>query len=89
MVCFSATFIITFNTLLLRFFAFLSTLRRTRWLGPRIERWVEDGVLQLQRRTFEAEGRGMWRGLESDIPTTKEATVLSYNSPWDDRLESG
>jgi hypothetical protein len=53
---------------LLRFLIYLSRFRRQ--LGPRIERWIQDGVWQLQRRAYEGEGQRDWIGLEGEIPLT-------------------
>jgi hypothetical protein len=56
---------------LLKFLIFLSTLRRTKTLGPRINRWIQDGVFQLQRRAYESQGCAYWEDLDEDIPTTR------------------
>lgn len=48
----------------------MSKFRRA--LAPRIDRWIQDGVLQLQRRAYEAQGQGTWINLEQDIPLTVE-----------------
>ncbi|KAJ4302760.1 hypothetical protein N0V90_001651 [Kalmusia sp. IMI 367209] len=63
-----------FNILILRFCIFLSKFRAA--LAPRIERWVQDGIFQLQRRAFEAEDEGMWVDLEKEIPVTKRSERL-------------
>ncbi|KAF2736964.1 hypothetical protein EJ04DRAFT_562032 [Polyplosphaeria fusca] len=60
--------ILLFNLSVLRFMIFLSRFRKT--LGPRIDRWVQDGVFQLQRRAFDAYGEGVWINLEKEIPAT-------------------
>lgn len=39
-----------------------------RLLEPRIQRWIQDGVLQLQRRAYEAEGYGPWQRLDEEVP---------------------
>lgn len=44
-----------------------------RWLGPRIEHWTMDGILQTQRRVLELEERGNWLGLDKEIPVLEDA----------------
>lgn len=46
-------------------------------MTPRLNRWIQDGVLQLQRCAFEAEGKGTWEKLENDIPVTTYGERLS------------
>ncbi|KAF1957462.1 hypothetical protein CC80DRAFT_470752 [Byssothecium circinans] len=70
-----STFITVFNMTVLRFFIFLSRFRRA--LAPRIDRWVQDGIFQLQRRAFEAEGVGNWVDLEKEVPVTMEREYLA------------
>ncbi|KAF2638963.1 hypothetical protein P280DRAFT_67807 [Massarina eburnea CBS 473.64] len=70
-----ATVITVFNWTVLRFFIFLSRFRRA--LAPRIERWVQDGIFQLQRRAFEAQGEGSWIDLEKEVPITSEREMLA------------
>jgi hypothetical protein len=78
---FAMVFIVTFamvfticNLLILRFLIFLSRFRTA--LAPRIDHWVQDGVFQLQRRAFEAQGSGCWIGLEKEVPITLERERL-------------
>jgi hypothetical protein len=52
---------------LLRFLIFLTRFRTA--LAPRIDRWIQDGVWQLQRRAYEAQGYA-WVDLEGEIPLT-------------------
>jgi hypothetical protein len=59
---------------LLRFLIYISRFRRQ--LGPRIERWIQDGVWQLQRRAYEGEGQRDWTGLEGEIPLTDNGQML-------------
>jgi hypothetical protein len=59
---------------LLRFLIYLSRFRRQ--LGPRIERWIQDGVWQLQRRAYEGEGQRDWIGLEGEIPLTDNGQLM-------------
>ena len=58
---FGLSFVIVFSLLvaliditLLRFLIYLSCFRRA--LGPRLVRWTQDGVWQLQHRAYEGEG---------------------------------
>lgn len=78
---FGLAFVITFSAVIslinltaLRFFIFLSRFRRA--LAPRLDRWVQDGVLQLQRRAFDADGQGDWFGIDKEIPTTVRGQEL-------------
>jgi len=59
---------------LLKFLIYLSRFRRQ--LGPRIERWIQDGVWQMQRRAYEGEGQRDWTDLESEIPLMDKACKL-------------
>ena len=63
--------------MLLRFLIFMSRFRRASWIGPRIERWVQDGVLQLQRRAFEARRQGSWIHSDKEVPITVRRETLS------------
>jgi hypothetical protein len=78
---FTMTFIITFsmvvtlcNTLILRFFIFMARFRAA--LASRIDHWVQDGIFQLQRRAFEAQGQGCWKHIDQEIPTTIDGEKL-------------
>ena len=78
---FGLTFILTVSTLLavidislLKFLVYLSKFRAA--LSPRIDRWIQDGVLQLQRRAFEAQGQGIWTRLDKDVPLTVKGEKL-------------
>lgn len=53
---------------LLKFLIYVSRFRKA--LAPRIERWIQDGILQLQRRAYEARGASTWTYLEKDVPVT-------------------
>ncbi|KAF2114997.1 hypothetical protein BDV96DRAFT_646853 [Lophiotrema nucula] len=73
---FGLSFIVTFsvivtvlNLTILRFILFLSKFRHA--LGPRLERWAQDGLFQLQRRAFDAHAEGTWIRLEDEIPVTE------------------
>jgi hypothetical protein len=63
------------DTVLLRFLIYLSTFRKA--LSPRIDRWIQDGVLQLQRRAFEAHKEGSWSGLSKEVPLTDAKELLA------------
>jgi hypothetical protein len=69
-----STTITLFNLGILRFFIFLSHFRQA--LAPRIDRWVQDGVFQLQRRAFDMHHEGQWTDLEKEIPVTEERDLL-------------
>ena len=78
---FALSFIIAFSLLaaliditLLKFLVFLSRFRRA--LAPRIDRWVQDGVWQLQRRAYEGQGYRGWVDLEKEIPMTTDQKML-------------
>ena len=51
-------------------------------LGPRIDRWIQDGVWQLQRRAYEGEGYRGWTDLEADIPLTNEQKLKDLPILW-------
>jgi hypothetical protein len=59
---------------LLKFLIYLSRFRRQ--LGPRIERWIQDGVWQLQRRAYEGEGQRDWIDPGSEIPLTDRGRLM-------------
>lgn len=65
---------------ILRIMIFLTRFRRA--LGPRIVRWVQDGVWQLQRRAYEGEGYRGWTDLEADIPVTYERKLKDLAILW-------
>lgn len=58
--------IMIINITLLRFLVFLSRFRRA--LAPRIDRWIQDGVWQLQRQAYQAQGHRHWIDVEKEIP---------------------
>ncbi|KAH7087776.1 hypothetical protein FB567DRAFT_353579 [Paraphoma chrysanthemicola] len=87
---FALTFITAFsliiticNTLILRFFIFMSRFRAA--LAPRIDRWVQDGIYQMQRRAFEAQNQGYWIQLEQEVPITMHREKL-HELPVDSSL---
>ncbi|CAN9099345.1 unnamed protein product [Alternaria alternata] len=78
---FGLAFVVAFSTLvaivditLLKFLVYLTRFRRA--LGPRIARWTQDGVWQLQRRAYEGEGHRNWTDLESEIPLMEKGHKL-------------
>jgi hypothetical protein len=74
-----STFFVLLDLALLRFLIFLSRFRRA--LSPRIERWIQDGVLQLQRRAYEAQDLGSWTRVDKDVPRTELGEMLPDLSP--------
>ena len=56
------------DLMLLRFLIFLHRFRGA--MSPRIDRWIQDGVFQLQRRAYEARGEGIWKNRQEEIPVT-------------------
>jgi hypothetical protein len=85
---FALAFIIAFSTLvmvidiaLLKFMVYLSSFRRA--LGaPRIDRWIQDGIWQLQRRAYEGEGYRQWTDLEAEIPLNKGQMLKDLPILW-------
>lgn len=76
---FALVFMLTFSVtvtlldlLLLRFFIFMSRFRVA--LSPRIDRWIQDGIFQLQRRAYETHAQ--WRDTEEEIPVTVGNVLL-------------
>lgn len=65
---------------ILRIMIYLARFRRA--LGPRIDRWIQDGVWQLQRRAYEGEGYRGWSDLEADIPLTYERKLKDLPILW-------
>ncbi|KAF2733975.1 hypothetical protein EJ04DRAFT_577282 [Polyplosphaeria fusca] len=63
------------NFFILRMAIFLSKFRRA--LAPKIDRWVQEGVFQLQRRAFEANGEGTWYDRNEEIPLTADIELLA------------
>jgi hypothetical protein len=63
------------NISLLKFIIYLDGSKKV--LGPRTDRWIQDGVLQLQRRAYEAHGQGTWTQLGNDVPLTARGEKLA------------
>ena len=59
---------------MLKFLIFLSGFRRA--LAPRIDRWIQDGVFQLQRRAYEDKDGIVWKDLDKEIPITVDNELL-------------
>ncbi|KAH7128142.1 hypothetical protein B0J11DRAFT_430867 [Dendryphion nanum] len=83
---FGLAFVVTFsmtiavvNFFILRFFVFLESFRKR--LNPRVDRWINDGVHQLQRRAFEGHEDVVWVDLEKEVPVTRENGVLITELP--------
>lgn len=68
------SFIVFLDLVLLRFLIFLRNAKKAP--APRLDRWIQDGVFQLQRRAYEARGDGVWKSLTKEIPVTIEKTDL-------------
>ncbi|KAF2734303.1 hypothetical protein EJ04DRAFT_603240 [Polyplosphaeria fusca] len=52
---------------------FLIAWNRFREMAPtraRLEHWIQDGVLQIQRRAYEGQNQGSWTNLDKEIPVT-------------------
>ena len=62
------------DLVLLRVLIFLKGFRR--FLFPRINRWLQHGVWQLQRHAYEAQADFDWVGCEKEIPTTRTDSAL-------------
>lgn len=45
-------------------------------LTPRLNRWIQDGVWQLQRHAYEAQGHDDWLDIEREIPLNKKGEVF-------------
>jgi hypothetical protein len=45
--------------------------------SSRIDRWVQDGVYQLQRRAYDAHEEGTWHRLIKEVPLTDLDEKLS------------
>lgn len=69
-----ASIITLVDLILLRSFTSLKKFSERK--SPRIDRWIQDGVYQLQRRAYEARGEGIWVDLTSENPFTIESTKL-------------
>ncbi|KAH5271964.1 hypothetical protein HBI71_047610 [Parastagonospora nodorum] len=68
-------FLALVNISLLKFIIYLDRTKNV--LGPRTDRWIQDGVLQLQRRAYEAHGQGTWTQLGKDVPLTAKGEKLA------------
>jgi hypothetical protein len=59
---------------LLRILIYTHTLRRL--LAPRIDRWIQDGVFQIQRKAYEAQELVTWERPDKEIPITDGKGLL-------------
>ncbi|KAF2750849.1 hypothetical protein M011DRAFT_483766 [Sporormia fimetaria CBS 119925] len=80
---FALVFVLTFSLFiacldifLLKFLVYVSSFRSA--LAPRIDRWIQDGVWQLQRRAYEAQGHTEWEAVDMEIPLTKEKRARTF-----------
>ena len=69
-------FVVVLDITLLKFLIFVSKFRRLTGLSGRLSRWTQDGVLQLQRRAYAAQGKGKWKNLDEDVPLTVSKELL-------------
>ncbi|KAF2871857.1 hypothetical protein BDV95DRAFT_594151 [Massariosphaeria phaeospora] len=66
--------IVLIDLVLLRFLIYLRKFQQA--LAPRIDRWTQDSVFQLDRRAHEAQGNGIWKDLDNEVPVTTEGIEL-------------
>jgi hypothetical protein len=62
------------DLVVLKFLIFLQRPRDV--LAPKIDRWIQDGVFQLQRRAYEASGEGVWVRQDKEVPATVNDQLL-------------
>ncbi|KAF2738604.1 hypothetical protein EJ04DRAFT_549815 [Polyplosphaeria fusca] len=79
---FGLVFIVTFASVVIAIDLFLIKImihvkKFRQVVAPRIDRWIQDGVLQLQRRAHDAHGRGDWMYLDGEIPVTAEGEKMA------------
>ena len=65
--------IVVLDFTILKIVIFIGRFRRG---SPRVNRWIQDGALQLQRRAYEAAGEGAWTRLEESNPVTTTGELL-------------
>lgn len=68
------SFIVLTDLVLLRSLVFFRALKRSP--SPRLDRWIQDGVYQLQRHAYESHGHGVWKELNKEVPVTIHKTEL-------------
>ena len=84
-----STFIVLLDFVLLKILIRISKVRKATGLSLRLDRWMQDGPLQLQRRAFQAQRQGTWTELDEEIPVTatdeklQELRTLSFPQPVD------
>lgn len=37
---------------------------------PQMETWIQEGLLQIQRKAYEGQNQGRWQNRQEDVPTT-------------------
>lgn len=62
------------DLVVLKFLIYLKQPRAV--LAPRIDRWIQDGVFQLQRRAYEASDEGIWVRQDTEVPATIDGQLL-------------
>ena len=62
------------NLNILNIFTFFSKFRPK--LGPCRDRWVQDGIFQLTRRAFDADGQSTWVDVGKEVPSTEHKELL-------------
>lgn len=68
------------HIIILKFLVFSSKFRHVSKASPRLDRWIQDGLLQLQRRVYEAaseEHSSVWVDLDKEIPLTTTGAMFS------------
>jgi hypothetical protein len=69
-----STIIAILDFTILRFMITLGRFRRA--LAPKIDRWIQDGVFQLQRKVYESQGEGTWQHIDKEVPVTSDSERL-------------
>ncbi|KAH8707661.1 hypothetical protein GQ44DRAFT_662719 [Phaeosphaeriaceae sp. PMI808] len=62
------------DLVVLKFLIFFKRFRKV--MAPRIDRWIQDGVFQLQRRAYEASNEGVWVRQDTEVPATIDDQLL-------------
>ncbi|KAF2269743.1 hypothetical protein CC78DRAFT_574610 [Lojkania enalia] len=65
-------FVTILDLIMLRFLIYMKKLRHER-----LDRWIQDGTFQLQRRAYEADAQGVWDCLTREVPVTRLNERLS------------
>ncbi|KAH7127171.1 hypothetical protein B0J11DRAFT_296636 [Dendryphion nanum] len=64
-----ATTIVIIDLTLVQLLILIRTYSKSS--SPRLDRWIQDSILQLQRRAFESQGKGIWDKLDDEVPVTR------------------